>query len=151
MKNKFAKGALVMGVSAMSMGGITDDALAAENSQKAPMEHVITDTNVRKVVGVYIAQRATGIYIDRKTRIKYVGKQQDLNDEQYLTFLLDTNDDGIEDYICVRKSQFAIDYVSGTRMEITEKLDSGEWIIEDIKQLPRWTSRPVVYEENKER
>lgn len=151
MKNKFAKGILVVGLSALSLGVATDKAMATENNQDSQSETVVSDTNVRKIVGTYIAQRETGIYIDGKTGIKYSGKQQDVNDEQYFTYLLDTNGDGIEDYICVRKSAFTVEYVPGTRVEITEKLDAGQWIVQDITKLARWTSRPIVYNPNNER
>ncbi len=151
MKNKLAKGALVLGMTAMSVGAMADEAMGTEDNQNPQSVQMVTNTNVRKIVGNYIAQRETGLYVDRKTGTKYFGEQQDIHDEQYVTFLLDRDNDGIEDYICLRKSMFMIEYAPGTRVEVTEKLEAGQWIMQDIRTLARWTSRPVVYEPDHER
>lgn len=111
---------VAMTANAANAGNI--DTVAHDNDTVSA--HQTIDSNVRVVSGVLIQERYTDVRIMN-------------SDKQYKAYYLDTDNDFLEDYICLQiisSDELQCDYAPGTRMTVTEvRGNDGKWLVSKIQ------------------
>lgn len=139
MKDKLKKAALVAGVSALTMGGVTDANASNVGLADADAQKVQSiDANTRRIVGKMIGQRVTDVHKmapDGSRGLKTVGR--------YVALYMDTDNDGLEDYIAVQLAGDVgpfYNYPSNMVLEIIEVKDNvtGRWLVDKIVEVKRF-------------
>lgn len=124
IKNKMKKAALAMTTAALTSGAVraagTDVAIPDNDAVSV---HQTVDSNVRVISGVLMHDRYTDVHIVN-------------SDKQYKVYYLDTDNDLLEDCICVQlisQNELRCDYAPGTRLVITEvRGNDGKWLVSEI-------------------